>query len=410
MWMKWSPVALVGLALIAFSSVWGHQVIAEHIAASSYNGARTQLGADLRLAHRDGLFPSELQRFSARMVAIDSRVPPHDKTPWSGDATGFYNREGARLSRLDQRLEHLIRNVTLAASRHVHWLLWNYGQLVAQGQGLGMQVQHEKALLQTDRLNLSRSSTAGQYRALAGTAAPQVQTLAGLVHARQSDIGSIMSQARHSSHPVEAVRARIHATVASATAQLNQLSLFAKTSQLRRWLARTAAWALGRTWLRYAAQGAADVDAVVAAIHNRVSHSMPAKWVLVSTEGEWIEWFQGPTMIGQSLATTGNPSLPTVKGHFTIFAKFSPFTFVSEDPPGSPDWYPPSPVSYAMEFQNQGYFIHDAPWRSAFGPGTNGPGQPGTNYGGTHGCVNVPLNVAAELFAWAPIGTPVVVV
>ncbi len=81
--------------------------------------------------------------------------------------------------------------------------------------------------------------------------------------------------------------------------------------------------------------------------------------------------------------TTGNPQLPTVLGHFKIFAKFSPFTFISADPPGSPDWYAPSPVSYAMEFQSAGYFIHDAPWRSVYGPGSNGPGQPGTNYGGS---------------------------
>ena len=63
-----------------------------------------------------------------------------------------------------------------------------------------------------------------------------------------------------------------------------------------------------------------------------------------------------------------------------------------------------------MEFQSAGYFIHDAPWRSVYGPGSDGPGQPGTNYGGTHGCVNVPLDVAAFLYGWASIGTPVVVV
>jgi lipoprotein-anchoring transpeptidase ErfK/SrfK len=63
-----------------------------------------------------------------------------------------------------------------------------------------------------------------------------------------------------------------------------------------------------------------------------------------------------------------------------------------------------------MEFIRGGYFIHDAPWRSVFGKASQGDGRPGTNYGGTHGCVNVPYNAMRFLYGWAPIGTPVHVV
>lgn len=93
-----------------------------------------------------------------------------------------------------------------------------------------------------------------------------------------------------------------------------------------------------------------------------------------------------------------------------IFAKYSPFEFVSPWPPGSPLWYAPSWVSYAMEFISGGYFIHDAPWRSVFGPASQQGGQPGTNYGGAHGCVNVPSATAQFLWNWARIGTEVDVV
>jgi lipoprotein-anchoring transpeptidase ErfK/SrfK len=55
-----------------------------------------------------------------------------------------------------------------------------------------------------------------------------------------------------------------------------------------------------------------------------------------------------------------------------------------------------------MEFIGGGYFIHDAPWRSWYGPGAN-------LYNGTHGCVNVPYGPMATLWSWAPIGTTVVV-
>jgi lipoprotein-anchoring transpeptidase ErfK/SrfK len=54
-------------------------------------------------------------------------------------------------------------------------------------------------------------------------------------------------------------------------------------------------------------------------------------------------------------------------------------------------------------------FIHDAPWRSVFGPGTNGPGIPGDTYDGSHGCVELPTAAMSQLYPWTALGTPVVV-
>lgn len=134
------------------------------------------------------------------------------------------------------------------------------------------------------------------------------------------------------------------------------------------------------------------------------------KRIVVSLSQETLYAYDGSTLFLKTLVTTGNPTLPTPPGHYTIMAKYHPYEFISPWPPGSPFYYAPSPVNYAMLFRSGGYFIHDAPWRSAFGPGTNGPGQPGTDYGGSHGCVNTPLAPMEELFAWTPIGTPVDVV
>jgi lipoprotein-anchoring transpeptidase ErfK/SrfK len=66
-------------------------------------------------------------------------------------------------------------------------------------------------------------------------------------------------------------------------------------------------------------------------------------------------------------------------------------------------------MSFAMEFA-RGYFIHDAPWRGAYGRGTNLGTQSGTNFGGTHGCVNVPYSAMRFLYYWAPPGTLVHIV
>lgn len=132
--------------------------------------------------------------------------------------------------------------------------------------------------------------------------------------------------------------------------------------------------------------------------------------IIVVLSQQTLYAYDGDRLALRTYVTTGNPSLPTPPGSYQIMAKYHPYEMVSPWPPGSPYYYSPSSMQYAMLFRDGGYFIHDAPWRSAFGPGTNGPGRPGTNYGGTHGCVNVPPGAMSFLFSWASVGTSVQVV
>jgi L,D-transpeptidase catalytic domain len=133
--------------------------------------------------------------------------------------------------------------------------------------------------------------------------------------------------------------------------------------------------------------------------------------IVVSLSQQRLWAYQGHHLFLTSLVTTGNPSLPTPTGTFTILEKKDPFTFISPWPVGDWRYYPPSPVQYAMLFKVGGYYLHDAPWRTVYGPGTNSvPGAPGSVDSGTHGCVNLPLSTASALFQWAPNGTPVRVV
>lgn len=409
-WLKWVPVAVAVLAAAAVSSLWAHHVVAEHLAHSDYTSAKASLLSDIRVARAQGLFPSELVSYNHQLSLIERAHPPKDRNFWSTDQGTFYSRQSKALARLAARLHARVKVATATAKTHATWLVRQYADQITLANGSGLGIGTEQKRLANDQLNLAHARTVVEYRALSGAIQPALASFQKAVRQRRSELDGIMSKARASGHPVQWVYTYINSQVAAANQVLTQLHLFEADPGFTRWLNRTSAWALSKKWLKYAAVGAADVDEVVAAIKTRMAKAMPAKWILISTEGEWIRWYEHSTQIGYSLTTTGNPTLPTVLGHFTIFAKFSPFTFVSPFPAGSPDYYPPSPVSYAMEFQNQGYFIHDAPWRSAFGPGTDGSGTPGTNYGGTHGCVNVPFNVAQFLFGWAPIGTPVVVV
>jgi lipoprotein-anchoring transpeptidase ErfK/SrfK len=103
--------------------------------------------------------------------------------------------------------------------------------------------------------------------------------------------------------------------------------------------------------------------------------------------------------------TTGRPELPTDIGSFTVLRKNHPWTMHSPFPRSSPFWYPDTVVQFVLWFNDDGSGLHDAYWRSRFGPGTNGPGRSG----GTHGCINMPTNVTIWMYDWAPLGTPVVV-
>jgi len=135
------------------------------------------------------------------------------------------------------------------------------------------------------------------------------------------------------------------------------------------------------------------------------------KRIVVSLSRQQLWAFDGSHYVLSALVTTGNPALPTPLGHFPILARYSPFTFVSPWPPSSPYYYAPSYTTYALLFDNRGYYVHDAPWRGHFGPGSNAAtGTPGQNYTGTHGCVKVPTTTMQPLFQWATIGTVVEVV
>jgi lipoprotein-anchoring transpeptidase ErfK/SrfK len=103
--------------------------------------------------------------------------------------------------------------------------------------------------------------------------------------------------------------------------------------------------------------------------------------------------------------TTGRPELPTGRGTFSIFYKSFNYTMVSPWSPATGLYYPPTVVHYAMEFINDGTFMHTADWQP---DDTYGPGSQYGPYA-SHGCVHVRDSVIPKLYAWAPIGTTVIV-
>jgi Uncharacterized protein conserved in bacteria len=133
------------------------------------------------------------------------------------------------------------------------------------------------------------------------------------------------------------------------------------------------------------------------------------KVIVISIPRQWMYIYENGKQIANTAIATGRPGLDTPVGTFHIFNKQSPTTFYSRWPAGSPNYFPPTHINYAMEFVGGGYFIHDSSWRYEYGPGADEQHYiPGHGYEtGSHGCVNVPLSTMTWLYNWAPLGTTV---
>jgi lipoprotein-anchoring transpeptidase ErfK/SrfK len=143
------------------------------------------------------------------------------------------------------------------------------------------------------------------------------------------------------------------------------------------------------------------------------SHAVPFKTLsttLVSLDyGRYIEinlskqhiWvWQDHSVILDSPVTSGatGAGFGTATGLFSIYYKTTNTHLIGNayGPRYNYDVF----VKYWMPFYS-GYGMHDASWRNG-----NFGGQD-YYYGGSHGCVNLPDDVAAFIYNWADVGTPV---
>lgn len=142
----------------------------------------------------------------------------------------------------------------------------------------------------------------------------------------------------------------------------------------------------------------------IAGLHHRV--------VVLSLARQQIEIYERGRLLLVSSATTGQPSLPTPTGASRVMEKRRNYTFVSPWPKGHRHYYKPTRIDYAIRYRDGGYYIHNAPWRTYHGYGTNveHTDPDGVQRTGSHGCVNVPYWAMVTIYRWMEIGTVVRVV
>jgi lipoprotein-anchoring transpeptidase ErfK/SrfK len=139
-------------------------------------------------------------------------------------------------------------------------------------------------------------------------------------------------------------------------------------------------------------------------VATHVAATTPEKAVVVRLSTQTLTAYLNGKPVLKTPVTTGRPALPTPIGSFSVQFRASPYVFHSPWPEGSPYYYPPTPVTWAMEFYD-GDFLHDDPAEPASDFGSDSQ----NGYFASHGCVHVPHDAMAYLYNWLPVGAPVIV-
>jgi len=124
---------------------------------------------------------------------------------------------------------------------------------------------------------------------------------------------------------------------------------------------------------------------------TRTVSRTPAKrrWIEVNLSKQRLIAWEGNKRVYSSLISSGKRTTPTRTGTFNIQSKHRVTRMQGRD-------YNVPDVPYAMYYSG-GYALHGAYWNNNFGTRAS------------HGCVNLPVQSARQLFKWASVGTKVVV-
>ena len=166
-----------------------------------------------------------------------------------------------------------------------------------------------------------------------------------------------------------------------------------------------------RTLLDYVIEDSVDVNRTGESIYKAAKQGKTGEIIIneaeardlstraeVSISTQTVYFYQNGEQVFRSSCVTGSNQTPTPRGIFELQDHRRDVVLTGPNADGTTYR---SPVSYWMPF-NGGIGFHDATWRSSFG---------GSIYvnSGSHGCINMPYDKAAELYNLISVGTLVYV-
>jgi hypothetical protein len=116
------------------------------------------------------------------------------------------------------------------------------------------------------------------------------------------------------------------------------------------------------------------------------------RWIDISLTDEYLKAYQGDVVVMETLISSGKPGFETPPGTYYINTKIE-----EQDMEGviGGEYYDVPSVPDVMYFTGVGHAIHGAYWHNNFGTPMS------------HGCINLPLELADFLYEWASVGTRV---
>ncbi len=135
--------------------------------------------------------------------------------------------------------------------------------------------------------------------------------------------------------------------------------------------------------------------------------------LMVSQPESALRMYKDGKLVKSFTVTLGRVELPIVPGVWPVLNRLSPTTFKSPYPKGSPYYYDPTPIHYAIQYHWGGYFVHDSWWRADYGTGTQFPHIDATGNNsasnGSHGCINMQLDEAGWVYSNTDFDTQIVI-
>jgi lipoprotein-anchoring transpeptidase ErfK/SrfK len=122
------------------------------------------------------------------------------------------------------------------------------------------------------------------------------------------------------------------------------------------------------------------------------------KEIVISVGRQSLWAYENGKLVTATLVSTGTAEVietTTPVGQYTILSKFQKQTMQGVI---NNEAYKVEDVPWVMYFDNLGNALHGTYWHENFGAPMS------------HGCVNLPMNVAQYLYSWAPEGTAVTII
>jgi len=393
------------------------QQVREAFAEQDFQAARAQVLAAQSHAREVGLDAAEYSDLQRQELTTSAAAPPSTSAPFNEDRIAFFSRAAAQEAQIKDQLETRVQKLLAETRDTAQAAVAKLSGEIQKAKQVGVD---DQLLVEFDglpskaQIEVDDATSVHAYRAVTAEMKAPVSKLALLIADQQATntlVAQYVAQAAAQDDGDPAVaRTGASAALAQVQADMQTARIFSMDVSTVDFHVQKLAGQLNTvtttTDLEQVNGGLQVQDKV---LQDAMTRTLPDKALTISLSEQVIRAYEHGQQVFWSYVTTGRPGLETDAGSFKVYSKVSPWTMHSPWPKGSPNWYPDSKVNMTLWF-NGGDAIHDAYWRSRYGPGTNGPHYDPTGEDtGTHGCVNVPYHNMVWLWNWTPTATPVIV-